>query len=110
MEASGFRDAYDSFRELDVVILGVSPDRLREQKRFHQKYDLPFDLLCDPEKKVAQAYGAVKEKTMYGKTFLGVERSTFLIDSGQKVAQVYLKVKADGHAKQVLAEITNLPK
>ncbi len=105
MEASGFRDAYDSFKELDVVILGVSPDRLKEQKRFHQKYDLPFDLLCDPEKRVATAYGAVKEKSMYGKTFMAVERSTFLIDSGQKVAQVYLKVKADGHARQILLDL-----
>ena len=93
-----------------MVVLGVSPDRLREQKRFHEKYSLPFDLLCDPEKLVAKAYGAVKEKTMYGKTLLGIERSTFLIDSGQKVAQVYLKVKADGHAKEVLAELGNLSK
>ena len=93
-----------------MVILGVSPDRIREQKRFHQKYDLPFDLLCDPEKKVAKAYGVAKDKTMYGKTFLAVERSTFLIDSGQKVALVYPKVKADGHAKQVLAELQNLRK
>jgi len=93
-----------------VVILGVSPDRLKEQKRFHEKYNLPFDLLCDPEKKVAKAYGVAKEKSMYGKTFLGVERSTFLIDSGQIVALVYQKVKADGHARQVLAELENLHK
>jgi len=93
-----------------VVILGLSPDRTREQKRFHLKYDLPFDLLCDPEKKVAKAYGAVKEKIMYGNAFLGVERCTFLIDSHQKVAVVYPKVKADGHAKQVLAELKNLRK
>ena len=93
-----------------MVILGVSPDRLREQKRFHQKYNLPFDLLCDPEKKVAKAYGVLKEKTMYGKAFLGVERSTFLIDSGQTVALVFQKVKADGHAKHVLAELENLSK
>ena len=110
MEASGFRDAYDRFKELDVVILGVSPDRLREQKRFHVKHSLPFDLLCDTERAVAKAYGVAKEKNMYGKTFLAVERTTFLIDSGQKVAQVYVRVKADGHAKQVLAELVNLHK
>lgn len=110
MEASGFRDAYDSFKELDVVVLGVSPDRLKEQKRFHQKHSLPFDLLCDPEKQVAKAYGVAKEKNMYGKTFLAVERSTFLIDSGHIVAQAYQKVKPDGHAKQILADLQKLSK
>lgn len=107
MEASGFRDAYDQFQKLDVVILGVSPDTLREQKRFHEKYHLSFDLLCDPFKKVAKAYGVLKEKSMYGKTFLGVERTTFLIAPDQKVAKVYEKVKADGHALQILEDLHN---
>ena len=105
MEASGFRDAFDKFHSQDVVILGVSPDTPREQKRFHEKYGLPFDLLCDPFKKVAKAYGVLQEKSMYGKTFLGVVRSTFLIDSEQKVARIYEKVKADGHALQVLEDL-----
>lgn len=105
MEASGFRDAYDRFDKQKVVILGVSPDAPGTQKRFHEKYHLPFDLLCDPDKKVAQAYGVLKEKSMYGKTFLGVERTTFLIDSEQKVARIYEKVKADGHAQQVLVDL-----
>lgn len=87
-----------------MVILGVSPDTIKEQKRFHVKHTLPFDLLCDTGKKVATAYGAAKEKNMYGKVFMSVERTTFLIDSGQKVAKVYAKVRPDGHAKQVLAE------
>jgi peroxiredoxin Q/BCP len=105
VEASGFRDAYDRFKEGGVVILGLSPDPVRNQKRFHRKYDLPFDLLCDPDKKACKAYGVLKEKSMYGRTFQGVERTTFLIDAGQKVARVFERVKADGHAKQVLAEL-----
>jgi peroxiredoxin Q/BCP len=107
VEASGFRDAYDSFDKQKVVILGVSPDTPREQKRFHEKYGLPFDLLCDPFKKVAKAYGVLQEKSMYGKTFMGVVRTTFLIDSDQKVARSYEKVKADGHAQQILEDLHN---
>jgi thioredoxin-dependent peroxiredoxin len=105
VEASGFRDAYDDFKKRKVVVLGVSPDPPAEQKKFHEKFNLPFDLLCDTEKKVAEAYGVLKEKSMYGKTFLGIERTTFLIDISGKVSKVFEKVKADGHAQQVLAEL-----
>ena len=103
MEASGFRDAFKDFEKRKIVILGVSPDTPDAQKKFHEKFKLPFTLLCDTEKQVAQAYGVWKEKNMYGKIVMGIERTTFIIDAGGKVARVFPKVKADGHAEQVLA-------
>ena len=102
MEASGFRDAIGAFKKRNVAIAGVSPDPPAAQAKFKEKYSLPFTLLCDEDKKVAEAYGVLKQKNMYGKMVLGIERTTFLIDPAGKIKKIFPKVKADGHAEQVL--------
>ena len=86
-------------------MLGISPDSPKAQKSFKEKYDLPFTLLSDPDRKVAEAFDVLKEKNMYGKTVLGIERTTFLIDPQGRVGHVFPKVKAEGHAEEVLAEL-----
>jgi thioredoxin-dependent peroxiredoxin len=87
------------------VVLGISPDQPAALKKFEEKYELPFTLLSDPDKKVAGAFDVVKEKNMYGKKVMGIERTTFLIDPQGRVAHVFAKVKAEGHAEEVLAEL-----
>ena len=87
------------------MVIGISPDSPKAQKSFKEKYDLPFTLLSDPDKKVAEAFDVIKEKNMYGKKVMGIERTTFLIDPQGRVAHVFLKVKAEGHAEEVLAVI-----
>lgn len=82
--------------------MGVSPDTPSAQKKFHEKFNLPFTLLCDTERTLAQAYGVYKAKVMYGKSVMGIERTTFVIGPDGKVVKVYPKVKADGHAEKVL--------
>jgi len=101
-EACEFRDAYDRFREQGVEILGVSPDTEASHRKFRSKYELPFTLLADPEHEVAEAYGVWKEKRNYGKTYHGVERSTFVIDAEGKVARAMRGIRPAGHAAQVL--------
>ena len=86
-------------------MLGISPDSPKAQKSFKEKYDLPFTLLSDPDKKVAQEFDVVKEKSMYGKKVMGIERTTFLVDPEGRVAHVFPKVKPEGHAEEVLAEL-----
>jgi len=90
------------------VVIGISPDTPAAQKKFKDKYDLPFTLLADPDKKVANEFEVVKEKNMYGKKVMGIERTTFLIDPQGRVAHVFPKVKAEGHAEEVLAKIKEL--
>ena len=101
-EACEFRDAYDRFREQGVEILGVSPDTEASHRKFKSKYELPFTLLADPEHQAAEAYGVWKEKKNYGKTYMGVERSTFVIDADDKVARAMRGIRPAGHAAQVL--------
>ncbi len=86
-------------------MVGVSPDTPERQLKFKQKYDLPFTLLSDPDKKLAKAFEVLKEKNMYGKKVLGIERSTFLIGPDGKIAKVFPKVKPEGHAEEVLAAL-----
>ena len=86
-------------------MLGISPDSPKAQKSFKEKYDLPFTLLSDPDKKVAQAFDVLKEKNMYGKKVMGIERTTFLIDPEGRVSHIFPKVRAEGHAQEVLAEL-----
>ena len=86
-------------------MLGVSPDTPAAQKKFKDEFDLPFPLLCDTDKKVAQAYGVLKEKNMYGKKVMGIERTTFVIEPQGRIARIFEKVKADGHAEEVLAAL-----
>lgn len=104
-QACGIRDRYDAFAERGAVVLGVSPDEVTSHVEFKEKYGLPFTLLADPEHKVADQYGVWGEKSAYGKTYMGVERSTFLIDSEGNVAKVMRKVKPDTHADDVLAAL-----
>lgn len=85
------------------MVVGISPDTPQAQKKFKQKYGLPFTLLCDTDKKVAKAFDVIKEKNMYGKKVMGIERTTFLIDPDGKLAHIFPKVKAEGHAEEVLA-------
>jgi peroxiredoxin Q/BCP len=84
-------------------VLGVSPDTAAAEKKFAEKFNIPFPLLGDEDKKVAIAYGVLKEKNMYGKKVMGVERSTFIIGPDGKIQHIYAKVKPEGHAKEVLA-------
>ncbi len=101
-EACSFRDAFPKFKKSDAIILGVSPDSVKSHKKFAEKYDLNFDLLADEDKKVVQLYNVWKEKSMYGKKYMGVERTTFIIDEKGKIKKIFSKVRVDGHEKEVL--------
>lgn len=101
-EACSFRDAFPKFKKSDAIILGVSPDSVKSHKKFAEKYDLNFDLLADEDKKVVQLYNVWKEKSLYGKKYMGVERTTFIIDEKGKIKKIFSKVKVDGHEKEVL--------
>jgi thioredoxin-dependent peroxiredoxin len=101
-QACAIRDDYDVFEQRGAVVLGVSPDSETSHVKFKQKYGLPFTLLADPDHQVAETYDVWKEKSYAGRTYMGVERSTFLIDSEGKVAKVMRRVKPDTHVEQVL--------
>jgi len=101
-EACEFRDRWKEVERLGVVVLGVSPDPLASHLKFKQKYRLPFPLLSDPDHAVADAYGAWGPKSMYGRTYEGIRRSTFLIDKDGKILRIFLNVKPKGHAAEVL--------
>jgi peroxiredoxin Q/BCP len=104
-QACAFRDSYSAFQERGAVVLGVSPDEATSHAKFKEKYGLPFTLLADPDHRVADRYGVWGEKQAYGKTYMGILRSTFLIDSEGNVAKVMRKVKPDTHADDVLAAL-----
>ncbi|TML39726.1 MAG: thioredoxin-dependent thiol peroxidase [Actinobacteria bacterium] len=104
-QACGIRDVYADFRERGAVVLGVSPDDEASHVKFKEKYSLPFTLLADPEHEVAEEYGVWKERNMYGKKSMGIERSTFVIDSDGNVAKAMRRVKPDTHAGDVLAAL-----
>jgi peroxiredoxin Q/BCP len=105
VEACGFRDSYTDFEKRGAVVLGVSPDDEASHVKFKQKYSLPFTLLADPEHKVSEQYGVWGEKNYAGKTYWGVQRSTFVIDPDGNIAKVMHNVKPDGHPEQVLAAL-----
>jgi peroxiredoxin Q/BCP len=104
-QACGIRDAYSEFQDRGAVVLGVSPDSEASHVKFRDKYELPFTLLADPEHDVSETYGTWVEKKYMGKTYMGVERSTFLIDSQGNIAKVMRRVKPDTHADDVLAAL-----
>ena len=104
-EACAFRDGFADYKKAGAVILGVSPDDSKSHAKFAEKFDLPFPLLADHEKQVWEAYGVWKEKSMYGKKYMGVERTTFVIDKKGIVAKIFPKVKVDGHSAAVLDAI-----
>ena len=104
-EACEFRDFSKEFAKKDAVIVGISPDAVKSQAKFKGKFDLPFTLLADVDRAAAEAYGVYKEKNMYGKKVMGIERTTFLIGAGGKIEKIFPKVKAAGHAELVLAAL-----
>ena len=103
IESCEFRDAFPRFEGRDAVILGISPDTVVDQAKFKKKFDLPFTLLADAEHAVAEQYGVWKEKKNYGKTYMGVDRTTFLIGPDGRVSHIFEKVKPQGHAAEVEA-------
>lgn len=104
-EACDFRDQYGDFSELNAVILGISPDPLNHHLKFIEKHGLPFLLLSDEDHEVAEAYGVWTLKKNFGKEYMGIERSTFVIDAEGKVAKEWRKVKVKGHTEEVLTYI-----
>jgi peroxiredoxin Q/BCP len=104
-EACEFRDTSKKFSKANTVIIGISPDATKAQAKFKDKFDLPFTLLADIDHKAAEAYGVWKEKSMYGKKYMGVERTTFVIGPDGKIKKIFPKVKVEGHAEEVLAAI-----
>jgi len=101
-EACGFRDATKQFSKANAEIVGISPDKSEAQQKFAAKYSLPFTFVPDPDHSIAEAYGVWKEKSMYGRTYMGIERSTFVVDENGKIAKIFSKVKPAGHATEVL--------
>jgi thioredoxin-dependent peroxiredoxin len=104
-ESCEFRDLSPKFSKKNVEIVGISPDQAEAQAKFATKYGLPYTFVPDPDHKISEAYGVWKEKSMYGRTYMGIERTTFVVDSQGKIAKVYPKVKVAGHAEQVLQDI-----
>ena len=107
-QACEFRDRWQAVRQAGAVVLGVSPDGVPSHQKFKAKYRLPFPLLADTDHTVAAAYGAWGEKSMYGRKYFGILRTTFLIDGEGKVARIFEKVKPKGHAAEVLAALEQL--
>ncbi len=105
-EAVEFRDMMEKFEKEGIVILGVSKDSVQSHQKFKRKHGLPFALLSDPEGKVLDLYGVWKKKSLYGRTFMGTERTTFLIDEKGIIQKVHRKVKVKGHAQACLLDLT----
>ncbi len=101
-EACNFRDEFPKFNKLDAVILGVSPDSVESHKKFAEKYKLPFSLLSDEKKDLLEKYGVWQEKSMYGKKYMGVVRTTVVIDKEGKIKKIFPKVQVEGHNKEVM--------
>ncbi len=102
VEACAFRDTFADFQSINAVIIGISPDAPDSHKKFRNKFDLPFLLLADTDRTVLKLYEAEKEKMMYGKKRMGVQRSTYIIDEEGTIMKVYPNVKPDGHAREIL--------
>lgn len=107
-EACDFRDAHPAYETAGARVLGVSPDTVASHRKFADKFGLPFTLLADTEKQVCQTYGVWKEKTLYGKKSMGVERTTFLIDKAGIVRRVFPKVRVAGHVAEVTEALKSL--
>lgn len=101
-EACGFQENLNAIKSLGVEVIGISPDSINSHKKFKEKYNLNFILLSDPDKKVAESYGAYGEKKMYGKTTMGIIRSTFIIDKDGNIEKSWKNVKVEGHVMAVL--------
>lgn len=108
VEACGLRDSFKEIEKLNAVILGVSPDSLKSHDKFINKFKLPFILLADENKKMCHDYGVWVEKSMYGKKYMGVARTTFIIDGNGKIAKVFEKVKPEGHNLEIITFLKTL--
>ncbi len=108
-EALEFKDVAEQFAKEGAVILGVSKDNVKSHQKFKEKYQLPFTLLSDPEAKVLNEYGVWKEKVLYGRKFMGTERTTFLINEKGIIRKMYTKVRPEGHAQTCLLDLTKEP-
>jgi peroxiredoxin Q/BCP len=104
-QACDFRDFHTKYKKKEVVVLGVSKDSVKSHQKFKEKNSLPFALLSDPEGKVCELYGVWKQKSMYGRKYMGIERTTFVISPEGKIQKIYPKVKVADHVETVLAEI-----
>ena len=105
IEACGFRDVFKKIQKAGAVVLGISRDTPKAQAKFKAKYDLPYPLLADVDEKVCKQFGVLKEKNMYGKKVMGIERTTYLIGPDQQLVKIFPKVKPEGHAEEVLEAI-----
>lgn len=110
IEACGFRDHFKKLEKAGVVVLGISRDTPRAQKKFKEKYDLPYTLLADVDEVVCNQFGVMRDKNMYGKKVRGIERTTFVIGPDQTLVKIFPKVKPEGHAEEVLAALKELKK
>ncbi|PIQ83189.1 MAG: peroxiredoxin [Candidatus Omnitrophica bacterium CG11_big_fil_rev_8_21_14_0_20_63_9] len=108
-EACSFQEQHNDFAKLNAVVLGVSCDSPASHQRFAQKFGLAFPLLSDPEATISKAYGVYVQKSMYGRTYWGIERTTFVIDGRGRVARVFPKVRVDGHTGEVLEAVRSAP-
>ncbi len=108
-ESCAFRDGLDEIHTSGAVVLGVSGDSVESHKKFTKKFNLNFPLLSDEKKTMLQAYGVWKEKSLYGRKFMGIERTTFIIDEQGKIDDIFQKVKVNGHLEEVLAELDVMP-
>ena len=108
VEACGFRDSIKKLESENTVVLGVSPDDEKNHEKFIKKFNLPFLLLSDTQKKMLESYGVWVEKSMYGKKYMGVARTTLVIDKDGRIARIFEKVKPEGHDKEVLETLKNL--
>ena len=107
-EACDFRDALPRFGKIDAVVVGVSPDSLESHRKFKKKYQLPYLLLSDPDHQLANAFGVWKEKSMYGRKYMGIERTTAIVDRKGRVARIFSKVKVPGHVAEVEEAVREL--
>ena len=105
-ESCAFRDAQKQFTKLNAEIVGISPDEAKSQEKFATKYGWPYAFVPDPDHKISEAYGVWKEKSMYGRTYMGIERTTVVVGPDGNVAQIFPKVKVDGHVEAVLESLS----
>ncbi len=108
-ESCAFRDGIDEIHGIRAEVIGVSGDSVESHKKFAKKFNLNFPLISDESKKMLQAYGVWKEKSLYGRKFMGIERTTFIIDENGKIDDIFHRVKVDGHLEEVLSELDVMP-
>lgn len=107
-EACDFRDAFPRFGKIDAMVIGVSPDSLESHRKFKKKYDLPYRLLSDEGHRLADTFGVWKEKSLYGRKYMGIERTTVIIDRKGRIARIFPRVKVPGHALEVESAVRDL--